>query len=89
LLAPRKRDHDGIVEARRSSDGFDVCGFVVAVEPMQMDRRNHDLAAREPLQARLTPFRQACEAAAALAQSQLEQKIMTAANDWRRGSLTE
>src|SRR5262249_60890051 len=45
--------------------------------------------ARAPLQARLAPFRQACEAAAALAQSQLEQKIMTAANDWRRGSLCE
>src|SRR5262249_61558046 len=76
LLAPRKGDHNSIVEARRSSDRLEVCGLVVAVEPMQMDRRNHDVAAREPLQARLAPFRQACEAAATLAQSQLEQKIM-------------
>jgi hypothetical protein len=49
LLAPRKSNHDGVVQARRIGDGFDVRGLVVTVEPMQMDRRNHDLAAREPL----------------------------------------
>src|SRR5262245_58372198 len=54
---------------------------------MQIDRRNHDLAAREPLQAGLAPSRRA--SAAALAQSQLQQKTMTAANDRRRGSVCE
>jgi hypothetical protein len=62
-----KRDHDRIVQPRRSSDGFDVRGLVVTVEPMQMDRRNHDLAAREPLQADLAPLRQAGQRRAALA----------------------
>jgi hypothetical protein len=44
LLAPRKGDHDGIVEARRSSDGFDVCGLVVAVEPMHAAGVLHRIA---------------------------------------------
>jgi hypothetical protein len=49
-----------------------------------MDRRNHDLAAREPLKpTSLLPA--GCGAAAPLAKS-TPAKIMTAANDWRRGS---
>src|SRR5262249_2908369 len=51
--------------------------------------RNHHLATGQPAQSCLTSLRQACEAAAALAQSQLQHKIMTAANDWRRRSLCE
>src|SRR6516225_9521525 len=56
---------------------------------MQVNGRNHHLATGQPAESWLTSLRQACEAAAALAQSQLQQKIMTAANDCRRGSPCE
>jgi len=89
LLALRERDHNCVVESRRVGNGDDVGTSVVVLEGMQVDRRDHHLAPGQSPQSFLAPFRQACEAAAALAQCPLQQRIVAAADDRRRGHVRE
>ena len=48
LLAARKRDHDDVVQARRAGDGVEIRTLVIAVEPVEMDRRGRNLPTRKP-----------------------------------------
>ncbi len=89
LLAARKRDHHRIVKARRSGDRIAVRHLIIAVEPVQMDGGGGDLAAGEPPQPGLAPFRQAGKGAAALAQRPFQQRIVAAAHDRRRRLMGE
>ena len=89
LLAARKGDHHRVVQPGRVRDRLDVGVLVVAVEPVQMDRRRRHLAAREPPQPGLAAFRQAREPAAALAQRPFQQRIVAAADDRRRRRVRE
>ena len=48
LLAARKRDHDDVsVPPRRAGDGVEIRTLVIAVEPVEMDRRGRNLPARK------------------------------------------
>ena len=89
LLAPRKCNDDRIMQSRRVGDAIDIGRFVIAIETMQMDGRNHHLAPRQPPQAFLDSFGQAREAAIAFAQRPFQQRIVTAADDRRRGHLRQ
>ena len=77
------------MQSRRIGDRFEVGGFVIAIEAVQMDRGNHHLAADQPPQAFLAAFGQAGEAGMAFAQRPFQERIMTAADDRRRRHLRQ
>ena len=89
LLAPCKAEHHGIVQSRRVGDRCEIGGFVIAIEPVQMDGRDHHLASGQPPQAFLAAFGQAGEAGIAFAQRPFQQRIVTAADDRRRRHLRQ
>ncbi len=64
--------------------GLGIGLLVVAVEAVQMDRRERDLVASEPPQSGLAAFGQAGQSTAALAQHPFQQRIVAAADDRRR-----
>ena len=63
--------------------------LVITLQSVQVDGRDHHLAARQPPQSFFASFRQAREAAAALAQRPFQQRIMAAADDRRRSDIGE
>ena len=89
LLSARKGDHDDVVKAGRGGNGIEIRDLVIAVEPVQMDRRRRHLTPREPTQSGLASLRQGREPRAARAQGPLQQRIMTASDDRRRGRVGE
>ena len=84
LLAAGERDHHRVVQAGRVRDRVGIGALVVAVEPVQVNGRRHDLAAGEPPQAGFAAFRQAREPRPAFAQRPFQQRIVAAADDRRR-----
>lgn len=89
LLSARKGDHDDVVKAGLGGNGIEIRDLVIAVEPVQMDRRSRHLTPWEPTQPGLASLRQGREPRAARAQGPLQQRIVTASDDRRRGLVGE
>ena len=84
LLAAGECDHHHVVQAGRVRDRVGVGAVVVAVDPVQVNGRRHDLAAGEPAQAGFAALRQGREPRSAFAQRPFQQRIVAAADDRRR-----